>query len=477
MKLFTLFLLLLSLLHAQPREALIIANHDYKYITVLDDPSSHVGRLEKSLTALGFHVQIKSNLNSEHLEESIEQFRYRLSKDRSTIGFLYYTGHGCQLEHRGYLIPTNVDTQKRLKIKHHALRIDEMLETIDAANNRVNMLFLDACRDVPTGAKGGTKGLGQLITPKGTLVVYATEAGKIARDNQNFINALIENIKQPNQSIRDMGFNISDDVSNKTNETQIPVVFAKRVPSVVLNVQKEDQIDNIQNTKPAKSTTTGLLKKREVEEERTPVITTNNKYTLTINPTPSHATVKIMNIVPAYYDGIALKQGKYVLRILLKGYKTKEFTINLKKDSHYDIVLSKLAKAPKVTSNSKWITPSHSICKANGGKIYKGVCEASWQDAKKICRASGGRLPSRADLHSVISSCGGIADADNSAEWSKNRENKSYQSCYKRKGFSDNAWYWTRREGDSSSAWGVYFGFCEEGWRYKSSRYYALCVR
>jgi hypothetical protein len=51
------------------------------------------------------------------------------------------------------------------------------LYILSEADNKVNMLFLDACRDVPIGAKGGTKGLGQIhTTPKGTLVVYATAA-------------------------------------------------------------------------------------------------------------------------------------------------------------------------------------------------------------------------------------------------------------------------------------------------------------
>jgi len=60
------------------------------------------------LESLKFNVIIKSNLNSENLQESIEEFSHILAKDRQTIGFLYYTGHGCQLEHKGYLIPTNV---------------------------------------------------------------------------------------------------------------------------------------------------------------------------------------------------------------------------------------------------------------------------------------------------------------------------------------------------------------------------------
>ncbi len=67
-------------------------------------------------------------------------------------------------------------------------------------------------------------------TPKGSLVVYATEAGKVANDNAKFINALIENINKPNQQIESLGSNISRVVAKKTNYTQIPVVYAKLLP-------------------------------------------------------------------------------------------------------------------------------------------------------------------------------------------------------------------------------------------------------
>ena len=159
-----------------------------------------------------------------------------MARSHETIGFLYYSGHGCQLDNVGYLVPTNINTKKKLDIKYDAMNIDKMLETLDSAGNRVNMLFLDACRDVPTNAKGSTKGLGQAPQrPKGTLLVYATEAGKTAEDNSKFINALISNINKPNKNIRDIAYDISNEVADQTSEGQIPEVFAKRLPEVVLN--------------------------------------------------------------------------------------------------------------------------------------------------------------------------------------------------------------------------------------------------
>jgi len=245
MRLLMILIMVIGALSAESRVALLIGNSDYKYIDTLQDPSTNINRLKKSLEDLDFTVTVEKNLNSEYLSEAIEQFAKRLAQDKNNIGFLYYSGHGCQLNHQGYLVPTDVDTKNRVKIKHHALSINEMLDTLSMANNRVNMLFLDACRNVPTGTRGGTKGLGQpTATPKGSLVVYATEAGKTAEDNSNFINALIDNIKQPNEDIKDMADNISNAVADKTGEKQIPVVFYKRLPTVtILRVEKIPKYD------------------------------------------------------------------------------------------------------------------------------------------------------------------------------------------------------------------------------------------
>jgi hypothetical protein len=235
MRLAIMIALMFTLLSAESREALLIGNSNYQYITNLDDPSSNLKRLKKTLEGLDFNAKIETNLNSENLEASIDDFAKRLSKNSDSIGFLYYTGHGCQVDYQGYLIPTNVNTKIKRKIKYNAMNINEMLEILKDAGNRVNMVFLDACRDVPTGAKGGTKGLGQPVArPKGSLIVYATEAGKVANDNSKFINSLIENISKPNQSIRNIGDNISNDVAQKSAYAQIPEVYTKLLPSMVL---------------------------------------------------------------------------------------------------------------------------------------------------------------------------------------------------------------------------------------------------
>jgi len=172
------------------REALLISNNDYKYLSNLKDISSNITTLEKTLENLNFNVQIQNNLNSKELKQAIYQFKERLALKKNTIGFLYYAGHGCQLNNVGYLVPTNVDIKKKIDIEYDAMNIDKMLNILDSEGNKINMVFLDACRNISTGVRGeGLRGLAQEAKkPKGRVIVYESEGGKKDDKNKKFIN-------------------------------------------------------------------------------------------------------------------------------------------------------------------------------------------------------------------------------------------------------------------------------------------------
>ncbi len=122
--------------------------------------------------------------------------------------------------------------------------------------------------------------------------------------------------------------------------------------------------------------------------------------------------------------------------------------------------------------SGQWITPSSSICQANGGKIDNGVCHANWQKANSICLASGGRLPALDEFTQLIKECGGVVadynffsrggEKELLKREAQNRSNTSYQQCYKTKGFLPVTGYWSSKEyiPQTKGAWYVRF---EEG--------------
>ena len=79
-----------------------------------------------------------------------------------------------------------------------------------------------------------------------------------------------------------------------------------------------------------------------------------------------------------------------------------------------------------------WITPTNNICRYYGGETKSSSsiikCKANWENAKSICRASGGHLPSLIDLRKVINDCNWNNDF-NSCPQSKNRYYDAYWSA------------------------------------------------
>jgi len=89
--------------------------------------------------------------------------------------------------------------------------------------------------------------------------------------------------------------------------------------------------------------------------------------------------------------------------------------------------------------NKKWLNPTESICNNGGGVMnVNGMCLANWENAKKICRASGGVLPTIEMLEKVVTDCGAIID-----DVYENSENSDYQACYRREGFFSSPSYWS----------------------------------
>jgi len=128
---------------------------------------------------------------------------------------------------------------------------------------------------------------------------------------------------------------------------------------------------------------------------------------------------------------------------------------------------------------SKWITPKESICINHGGEIDDGICKSNWENAKKICNFSGGRLPTKIELKNVVTGCGGEMNNDDIAEWDRNRENNNYQSCYKKRGFSYH-YYWSSPTTNihiSSYVWSILFDVGGYSWYNKMDNIYVQCIK
>jgi hypothetical protein len=115
-----------------------------------------------------------------------------------------------------------------------------VLDSMQAAGNRLNLVFLDACRNNPFGwARSTTRGLAVVgYQPPGSIIVYATSAGSVAQDgtgrNGVFTGELLKNLETPGIDLDTMLNRTAQGVMKATRNQQNPAVYKQFFESAYL---------------------------------------------------------------------------------------------------------------------------------------------------------------------------------------------------------------------------------------------------
>lgn len=84
------------------------------------------------------------------MENAIREFGKKLKSYRGA-GLFYYAGHGMQIGGINYLIPIGARVEKETDVKFQTVNAEMMLAEMENAENGMNIVLLDACRDKPFG--------------------------------------------------------------------------------------------------------------------------------------------------------------------------------------------------------------------------------------------------------------------------------------------------------------------------------------
>jgi tetratricopeptide (TPR) repeat protein len=109
-----------------------------------------------------------------------------------------------------------------------AVDVQQMLDRMGGARNRMNVVILDACRDNPFAGNGkaGAGGLSQLDAPTGSLIAFATAPGSVASDGKGanglYTQHLLANIERPGTPIEEVFKRVRLGVRLDSNGGQIP---------------------------------------------------------------------------------------------------------------------------------------------------------------------------------------------------------------------------------------------------------------
>lgn len=161
---------------AERRVALVIGNEEYTWLSRLSGTIRDARGMEAKLEALGFKTTLKLNLNEDGLHKALADFEMTLN--HGDVGLVYFSGHGAQGERgENYLLP--MDTQA---LSYSMPTVQGVLEMMTGARNRVNIIIIDACRNVPDLTK--RQGLAEQRLGKSFRILPVRPDDAIVADNQ-----------------------------------------------------------------------------------------------------------------------------------------------------------------------------------------------------------------------------------------------------------------------------------------------------
>ncbi|MCJ8270162.1 MAG: caspase family protein, partial [Psychrosphaera sp.] len=216
-----------GLSQGQTRLALVIGNGRYKHVSKLTNPENDATDMAKALNRLGFEVIEAHNSTHQGMVQALEDFSQRLKRNKG-VGLFYYAGHGIGVSGKNYLLPVDAKIEKPSDIRFETMDLARVLEEMAAANNPLNIVVLDACRDNPFmgSFRNINRGLAQISAPSGTWLAYATAPGDVAADgggrNGIYTKNLLNHLEKPGLSIETLFKKVRQDVMKETNDRQVP---------------------------------------------------------------------------------------------------------------------------------------------------------------------------------------------------------------------------------------------------------------
>lgn len=210
----------------EARTALVIGNAAYDR-GPLRNPVNDADSMSEMLTETGFEVRTHTDVSQKEMKRAVRDFGRKI-RGSGGVGLFFYAGHGMQVNGKNYLIPVDAKIESEEDVDIEAVTVNAVLAQMDAADNRLNIVVLDACRNNPFARayRSSSRGLALMDAPQGTLIAYATAPGAVADDgdgtNGIFTAALLRHARTKGAGIEEVFKAARVDVRRATDSAQTP---------------------------------------------------------------------------------------------------------------------------------------------------------------------------------------------------------------------------------------------------------------
>ena len=209
----------------EQRVALVIGNGAYK-ASPLKNPVNDARDMAAKLRSLGFTVIERSNLGMKQIGSTLREFRSKLTP--GSVALVFYAGHGLQIKGENFLPAVDAEIGGEEDVPNQSMSMRQIMNVLSDAKTRLNLVFLDACRDNPYARSFRTSsgGLAKEDAPSGTLISFATRPGSVASDgngrNGLYTGALLEQMEKSNLSIEQVLKGVVTSVKSNSGGRQEP---------------------------------------------------------------------------------------------------------------------------------------------------------------------------------------------------------------------------------------------------------------
>lgn len=205
--------------------ALVIGNSSYRSIP-LPNPVNDARDMSAKLRKLGFIVIERENLTGKQAGVTLREFRSKLKP--GAVALFFYAGHGLQLKGNNYLPMVDAEIAGEEDVPMQSINVNQVLDMMEEAKTRLNLVFLDACRNNPFTRRfrSAAGGLAKVSAPSGTLISFATRPGSVASDgsgkNGLYTQHLLNHMDIPGQPIEQVLKRVVSGVKSESRGEQEP---------------------------------------------------------------------------------------------------------------------------------------------------------------------------------------------------------------------------------------------------------------
>ncbi|HSA81820.1 MAG TPA: caspase family protein [Geminicoccaceae bacterium] len=214
---------------AVQRVALVIGNGGYQHLDQLPNPANDARAVAAALWNVGFEVIEVIDADLGQTLAAMTTFARRLRPGMEAL--FYYAGHAVQWNGANFLLPTSARVASNADLLTQAINAGAIVQVMENAGARLNLLILDSCRDnpFPDGIAEGSSGLAEMRGQSTEMMIaYATAPGTVARDGEGrhspYTAALLEHLEEPGLEVAILFRRVRSSVRQATAGNQIPWV-------------------------------------------------------------------------------------------------------------------------------------------------------------------------------------------------------------------------------------------------------------